>query len=814
MRIRQLCAALTLVGLIACESKIHRLLEAPRTPDVRLGISVQPSSLTLPRGGEVKLTATVVRVGDGGGPASVMVEGVPPGVTVNVVTTVEASGATASISIRASDTARVGNYSMTVRGKANDATDGTSLLVLSVIDPPDVAVTLSQPSITIARGGIARLGVTLVRTNLSAPIALSVSGASGISAVFPGSPIAGNSVEATISADAGIAPGTYPVAVRASADGVDRSATLTVNVIADPLQVIVGDGFTTPQLSTVSREIIVNRAASVAAVSLSAEGLPAGVSAAFQPLTVGARTTSVSFTIAGTTTPGTYAVAIRASANGVPDATASLSVTVTAASIALALSPTSSTLPAGRSTETDVSITRRDFVGPVNLDVVSPPTGITVSFDSASIRGNRAKATVVVAGSVTPGQYAVTIRATPVQLAATAAQTSTLALTVASQTSASSVVLDWSGCTTPTWVGLQDGNGSWTRLTSSNNLYIGSVASPVGAIAYVIETNVFVRYLTQAELTAGPLKLCAPSATRLVRGIGGHAPNGADVSFYSLGGGFATSSYAQPNFSIAGVRDGVHDLVATMTFTAGAVSRILIRRDIPATATSLDSVTVLGSEGFPPVMLSPTVTATGPMMAGETFSSSSSLMTTAACTVNPIRSLQGFTATVPSGPSVTLSLFGIPASSMRPDDYYLASASITGPNTSRTATVAFHNLEARTLFFAPLLAVPTVTELSGAYKRLQVNVGALSQTFNRTVSLQYGDSRGTISVLATRSFFEASGGIIATPDLSGASGWPAGAGVPSASTGTWRLVAEGSTSEGSACVENRMTFTSSRSGSY
>ena len=107
---------------------------------------------------------------------------------------------------------------------------------------------------------------------------------------------------------------------------------------------------------------------------------------------------------------------------------------------------------------------------------------------------------------------------------------------------------------------------------------------------------------------------------------------------------------------------------------------------------------------------------------------------------------------------------------MRPTDFYLATATLSGSNFSRTSTVAFHDLAARTLMFAPSLAVPTVTELPGTYKRLQVAVGALSQTYNQSISLQYGDVRGSIAVSATRDYFDASTGALAAPDLSAVPG--------------------------------------------
>jgi hypothetical protein len=208
------------------------------------------------------------------------------------------------------------------------------------------------------------------------------------------------------------------------------------------------------------------------------------------------------------------------------------------------------------------------------------------------------------------------------------------------------------------------------------------------------------------------------------------------------------------------------------------------------------------------------LSVSGAVSAGEVFVSSSSLMTTAACTVNPLRTQAPFTFTTSGGSTFSLGLAGLPASSLRPSDFYLAAMTISGVNYSRTSTIAFQNLALHTLTFAPVLAAPTVTELPGAYKRLQVAVGALSQTFNQAIALQYGDGRGLISLSATRGYFDASTGTLTVPDLSAIAGWPSNAGVPSGGSGTWRVVAEGATSEGSACVENRMTFTGTRSGAY
>jgi hypothetical protein len=190
-----------------------------------------------------------------------------------------------------------------------------------------------------------------------------------------------------------------------------------------------------------------------------------------------------------------------------------------------------------------------------------------------------------------------------------------------------------------------------------------------------------------------------------------------------------------------------------------------------------------------------------------------SLMTTAQCTVNPLRTNASFTFTSSGGVSFGLNPIGIPASSLRDNDYYLMSAIVVSNAMSRTSTVAFHNSAARTLALAPALPAAVVTEAPGSYKRLQLTLAGMSVAYNRSVSLQYGDPRAPILVKASRDYFNGAAAQLTTPDLSAVAGWPSGVGSTSGS-GTWRVVAEGNSSDGAGCVEDRTTVTGIRTGSY
>lgn len=106
-----------------------------------------------------------------------------------------------------------------------------------------------------------------------------------------------------------------------------------------------------------------------------------------------------------------------------------------------------------------------------------------------------------------------------------------------------------------------------------------------------------------------------------------------ELGSFSLGRGSGRSTAAQPNFTIGGVQDAKHDLIAYSYFQNGAFNRLLIRRDVAVAAATenIGPVNFLGDESFAPVTMTPGVTITGPVLAGETYSHSMSYLTTAAC---------------------------------------------------------------------------------------------------------------------------------------------------------------------------------------
>lgn len=127
------------------------------------------------------------------------------------------------------------------------------------------------------------------------------------------------------------------------------------------------------------------------AVSLSASGLPAGVTASFSPASIAAPgngSSTLTFTASSTATTGTSNVTITATGGGVTH-TATVALTVNAAAspnFTLSASPASLSVIHGSSGSTTISTTvSGGFNSALSLSASGLPTGVTASFSPASI---------------------------------------------------------------------------------------------------------------------------------------------------------------------------------------------------------------------------------------------------------------------------------------------------------------------------------------------------------------------------------------------------------------------------------------------
>src|SRR5258708_6951662 len=230
-------------------------------------------------------------------------------------------------------------YGLTRVGSA--ATANTISEVWKVASP-DFAVAASPASLSVTQG---TSGSTTVSTTVSggfnSAVALSVSGLpSGVTASFNPTSIAApgsGSSTLTFTASSTATTGTATVTVTATGGGVTHTATvsLTINaaatpdfaVSASPASVSVTQGST--GTSTISTTV---SGGFNSAVSLSASGLPAGVTASFNPTSIaapGSGSSTLTFSATSTATTGTVNVTVTATGGGVSH-TVTIALTIVA----------------------------------------------------------------------------------------------------------------------------------------------------------------------------------------------------------------------------------------------------------------------------------------------------------------------------------------------------------------------------------------------------------------------------------------------------------------------------------------------------
>jgi len=157
------------------------------------------------------------------------------------------------------------------------------------------------------------------------------------------------------------------------------------------------------------------------AVSLSASGLPAGVTASFSPTSIaapGSGSSTLTFTASSTATTGTSTVTINASGGGVSHSTTvSLTVSATATpDFAVSASPASVSVAAGSSGTSTVSTTvSGGFNAAVSLSASGLPSGVTAAFSPTSIAApgsGSSTLTFTASSTAAAGTSTITINAT------------------------------------------------------------------------------------------------------------------------------------------------------------------------------------------------------------------------------------------------------------------------------------------------------------------------------------------------------------------------------------------------------------------
>ncbi len=269
----------------------------------------------------------------------------------------------------------------------------------------------SPSSVTVVQGNSGAATITVTPQNgFGGAVSLSVSGApNGVTASFNPSST-GDTSSLTLTASATAMIGTSTITITGTGGGLTRQTTvsLTVNpqgnfTLSAPASLVIFQG--SPGTMTVS---INSLNGFNGMVSLSASGLPGGVTASFNPgSTTGSST--LTFTSSSTATVGTFTVNITGTCANLSNATPVSLIVRAGPSFTLSASPASLSIGRGAKGTTTVRITPSNgFAGRVTLSASRLPSRVSASF-SPNPATSSSTLTLTVGTTATRGTFTITI---------------------------------------------------------------------------------------------------------------------------------------------------------------------------------------------------------------------------------------------------------------------------------------------------------------------------------------------------------------------------------------------------------------------
>ncbi len=273
--------------------------------------------------------------------------------------------------------------------------NGSGLLnALAGTSTPSFTLSASPSSVSITQGGAGGTSTITVSDlgGFSGSVTLAASGLpSGVTATFGTNPTTSTST-LTLTSSSTATTGTATVTITGTSGSLTATATiaLTVNapaaptftVSASPTSVTVTQGSSGTSTITITSQNGFN-----SATTLSASGLPSGVTATFStnpvtPPANGSLTSTLTLTASSSATLGTATVTITGTSGSTTSST-TISLTVNSSgtkNFTMSLSPNSFTVDEGGSTSTTLTITSvNGFNSSVTLSVNEFPSGVSAT---------------------------------------------------------------------------------------------------------------------------------------------------------------------------------------------------------------------------------------------------------------------------------------------------------------------------------------------------------------------------------------------------------------------------------------------------
>ncbi|MCC6317293.1 MAG: hypothetical protein IT361_06320 [Gemmatimonadaceae bacterium] len=676
--------------------------------------------------------------------------------------------------------------------------------------PPGNTGTLTlsagTPAVQLSTGGSATAAVSIVRGGgFSGTVTLALSGLpTGVTGAFnPPSLDASTSASTlTLTAAANAAPGLATITITASGTGVTSSTTTVQVVVTQPTIAI---SLTPATLSITAGQAgstvvnIVRSAGFTGAVTLALINPPTGVTGAFAPSPTTAITSTLSLNVASSVAAGNQTLTIRASATGVQDVTATLTLTVVASGpvgFSVAIDPVEFELPAGRGWSANgiVSIQRANgFAGPVSVSIQGLSFPAVVAVTPAQIAANQVatNALALAVDQATPGLYTGTVR---VSAPGFADQTAQVRFRVSLPSTGS---ITWTYCRAdrvPKWFAVRDGNGAWKHIVpagpaaataSDPTRFSFDISSSTASVALVrlgektsasplIEGHHWeVYYLSRQEVIDAATAECVDNrdtSPRTITGtVTGYQSFDAIIASTSRRGNAFVGSTGplSTTFTAQNQPAGPFDLLLTRSSAVGllqdlAVRSLVLRRGLdPATGVPIAPID-FATQGVAPA----SATLTFANLNGENF--------TNAMTFRTVAGLNAWFVASGQFASATRTWYGVPAAQQIAGDLHQITAT-TASTTARRQIIHFSTGVAnRTLTFGTPLAQPAVSPVFTTPGAINA-AGILAPEYASRVAMYYREQAAdprTLIVVATRGFLGGSTQYdVSVPQLPGTTGF-------------------------------------------
>jgi len=202
-----------------------------------ISITLSSSTLTVVQGTTGNVTVNLTRSGGFSGDVSLVVTGLPTGVTV-APATISTGSSSATLTFTVAAAAATGNSTLTITASGSGVTAVLASLAITV-NPATVAgnytLSASPASPSIAQGASAAVVITVTRTGgFTGAVNLSVTGAAtGLTTALAATSVVGTTDTLTLTASATATPGTQNLTIRGTATGLtDQTAALAVTITA------------------------------------------------------------------------------------------------------------------------------------------------------------------------------------------------------------------------------------------------------------------------------------------------------------------------------------------------------------------------------------------------------------------------------------------------------------------------------------------------------------------------------------------------------------------------------------------------------